>query len=357
MKYGIRSGEMTSLLAKLLAVQWFSSTAAGFVDACGNAVYLAILPAGLALTGLAAVSCALAPERGLLTVCAVQKGMKPFALVAAALFLLLASTALRDALSMLSLTLLPKTPRWCALLYLLPLLLSVGMLGTASVSRAVKLLGPVFLALYLLVLLLSVWNQFNVYNLFPVLGGGPQAIGKTALSALSAGAWLPMLWIDRPQLRNPVRTGMRACLAATGICTVGYLFFALLFPNGSATDVSYSLHWLSIAGGLSYAFQRAQSLFVFVWLPLLLASAGAGLGYAVRSAQVALSVRHPGALVCVGVAGMALLAFRDVDVSPAWVRVLLQTNVQALLLIPLLIPMVAGRMQERRLRREARQNA
>ena len=54
---------------------------------------------------------------------------------------------------------------------------------------------------------------------------------------------------------------------------------------------------------------------------------------------------------------MALLAFRDVDVSPAWVRVLLQTNVQALLLIPLLIPMVAGRMQERRLRREARQNA
>ena len=76
-----------------------------------------------------------------------------------------------------------------------------------------------------------------------------------------------------------------------------------------------------------------------------------------RSAQVALSVRHPGALVCVGVAGMALLAFRDVDVSPAWVRVLLQTNVQALLLIPLLIPMVAGRMQERRLRREARQNA
>lgn len=357
MKYGVRSGEMTALLAGVLAAQWFSSTAAGFVDACGNAVFLAILPAGLALAGLAAASCALAPERGLLTVCAVQKGMKPFALVAAALFLLLAATALRDALSMLSLTLLPKTPRWCALLYMLPVLVVIGFLGTASVSRAVKLLAPVFLGLYLLVLVLSVWNQFNVYNFFPILGGGPAAIGKTALSALSAGAWLPMLWIDRAQLRRPVRAGVRACLWATGICTVGYLFYALLFPNGSATDISYPLHRLSVAGGLSYAFQRAQSLFVFVWLPLLLAASGAGLSYAVRCAQAVLPVRRAGVLVCIGVAVIALLGLQDIDVSPAWVRVLLQTNVQAWLLLPLLVPMIAGRVQERRLRREARQDA
>ncbi|MGN1249596.1 MAG: hypothetical protein ACI4XW_05905, partial [Candidatus Spyradocola sp.] len=169
--------------------------------------------------------------------------------------------------------------------------------------------------------------------------------------------WLPMLWIDRAQLRRPVRVGVRACLWATGICTVGYLFYALLFPNGSATDVSYPMHRLSVAGGLSYAFQRAQALFVFVWLPLMLAASGAGLSYAVRCAQVVLPVRRAGVLVCAGVAVIAALGFRDIDVSPAWVRVVLQTNVQALLLLPLLVPMIAGRAEERRLRREVRRDA
>ena len=138
---------------------------------------------------------------------------------------------------------------------------------------------------------------------------------------------------------------------------MGYLFYALLFPNGSATDISYPLHRLSVAGGLSYAFQRAQSLFVFVWLPLLLSASGAGLSYAVRCAQAVLPVRRAWVLVCVGAAGIALLGLQDIDVSPTWVRVLLQTNVQAWLLLPLLVPMIAGRVQERRLRREARQDA
>ena len=112
-----------------------------------------------------------------------------------------------------------------------------------------------------------------------------------------------------------------------------------------------------MAGGLSYAFQRAQSLFVFVWLPLLLSASGAGLSYAVRCAQAVLPVRRAWVLVCVGAAGIALLGLQDIDVSPAWVRVLLQTNVQAGLLLTLLVPMIAGRVQERRLRREARQDA
>ena len=177
MKYGVRSGEMAALLAGVLAAQWFSSTAAGFVDACGNAVVLAILPAGLALAGLAAVSCALAPERGLLTVCAVQKGMKTFALVAAALFLLLAGTALRDALSMLSLTLLPRTPRWCAMLFVLPVLAAIGFLGTASVSRAVRLLAPVFLGVYLVVLVLVyiILNKTKLGRHIYAIGGNQKA--------------------------------------------------------------------------------------------------------------------------------------------------------------------------------------
>lgn len=352
MNQSVHSAEMTALLAGLLAAQWFSSTTAGFVDACGNAVFLAILLAGALLTLLACASVAVAPQRGLLTVCQIHKGLRLFPLLAVVLFLLLSATALRDALSMVSLSLLPKTPRWCALLFLLPVLLSMGFMGTACVSRTIKLLMPLLIALYLLVLILSVWNQFNVYNFFPMLGGGSKAIGKTALSALSVAAWLPMLWIDRPQLTRPMRVGLKACLSATVLGVTGYLFYALLFPNGSTANVTFPLHQLSVSGGLSYAFQRAQALFVFVWLPLQLAAIGAGLCYALRSIQAVFSIKRPQWFVPVFVLMIAALGVKDIDASPAWLRMLLQTNTQALFLLPLLIPLIVGKVQELRLKKE-----
>ena len=52
MNHHIQSGGMTALLAALLTAQWFSSSTEGFLDACGNAVWLPVLVGGLALAGL-----------------------------------------------------------------------------------------------------------------------------------------------------------------------------------------------------------------------------------------------------------------------------------------------------------------
>lgn len=348
MNQRICSAEMTALLTGLMTAQWFSSTAAGFVDACGNAVFLAILLAGILLSLITCVSIVTAPQVGWLVACRRHSALRPFPLLAALLFLLLAATALRDVLSMISLSLLPKTPRWCTLLFLLPLLLAIGFWGTASVSRTIKLLAPLLIVLYLIVLVLSVWNQFNVYNFFPILGGGISAIGKTTFSALSVIAWIPLLWIHRPNLTHPVRTGLRSCIYASILGVIGYLFYALLFPNGSTTDVAFPLHRLSISGGLSYAFQRVQALFVFVWLPLQIAAIGTGLCTAVRCAADTFSLQRPQRLVPVLLLIIAALGFKDVDASPAWVRFLLQTNIQALLLLPMLIPLFIGKIGELR---------
>ena len=45
----IRSPEMVGLLGAILAAQWFSSTADGFLEACGNAVVWPMLVCGVAL--------------------------------------------------------------------------------------------------------------------------------------------------------------------------------------------------------------------------------------------------------------------------------------------------------------------
>jgi hypothetical protein len=354
MNDSIRTPEMTVLLAAILAAQWFSSTADGFLDACGNAVFLALLVSGLVLTLLSFLLTRLSPKRGLLTVCQERKGFVLFPLISFVLFALLSATALRDTLTMLSEFLLPQTPRWFSLVMLLPVLVLTAWLGIASVSRAMKLVGPALLVLYLIVLTLSVWNQGDVYNFFPILGGGLPALGRTALNGLSVIAWLPMLWIDRPQLEGANKAGLRAPLYATILCVVGYIAYGLLFPNGGALESNFPLHRLSAAGGFSHSFQRTHALFVFVWLPVQLAAVSAGLCYAARSLRAVFPVRHPRALLPLPLALIAILGFRDMEHSPMWLNYLLQTNLQSLLILPLLIPMIVGKATEKRREKEAR---
>ena len=47
------------------------------------------------------------------------------------------------------------------------------------------------------------------------------------------------------------------------------------------------------------------------------------------------------------------LSFPDIDHSPPALLYLLQTNVQALVALPLLIPLLAGRLREKRQERRA----
>ena len=91
----IRSPEMVVLLGAILAAQWFSSTADGFLEACGNAVVWPMLVCGVALALLAWALAALAPRKGLWEVCREMRGFAVFPALGALLFTLLAATALR----------------------------------------------------------------------------------------------------------------------------------------------------------------------------------------------------------------------------------------------------------------------
>lgn len=352
MNNSIHAPEMTVLLAALFTGCWFSSTANGFLDACGNAVFLPMLACGLILTALTCALYRLAPRCGLYGVCTQHRIFSFFPLIGAVLFTLLAATALRDTLDLFHLFLLPETPRWFMLLMLLPLLLLISLLGLSSVSRAIKLVAPMLVVLYLAVLVLSVWNQADVYNFFPILGGGVPALTRTALSGLSVAAWIPMLWIDRPQLGKGNGMNLKAGLLATALCVTGYVFYALFFPNGTLPDSAFPLHRLCASGGFSSSFQRTHALFVFVWLPVQLAAIGAGLCYAVRSLHCVVHVRNPRILAALPLAAAAILAWPTAERSPQWLTYLLQTNMQALLALPLLLPLIAGKVQELRRRPE-----
>ena len=350
----IRSPEMVVLLGAILAAQWMSSTAAGFLEACGNAVVWPMLVCGAALAVLAWALTAFAPRKGLWEICQERRGFAVFPVLGALLFTLLAATALRDALNVLSLFFLPETPRWFLVLLLLPLIVCMATLGIASVSRTLKLIAPVLGVLYLIVLVLSVWNQADIYNFFPILGTGVPALARTAVSGLSVAAWLPMLWIDRPRLSRASAVGGKGCLLGGALCVTGYVFYALLFPNGAAQGADFPLHRLSAAGGFSSAFQRTHSLFLFVWMPVQMAAVGAGLCYAVRSLRAVISAKNPRALVPLPLLIALALSFPDIDHSPPALLYLLQTNVQVLLALPLLIPLLAGKLREKRQERRAR---
>ena len=350
MKDEVRAPEMTALLGAVLAAQWFSSTGSGFLEACGNAVVLPLLLCGLALAALAAGLGALAPRRGLWESCRGTPGLGLFPLIGALLFTLLAATALRDALDVLTLFLLPQTPRWFLLLLLLPLLLCMALQGSAAVSRVVRLLGPALLTIYAAVLLFSSWNRADVYNFFPLLGRDVPALLRTALSGLSVGAWLPMLWVDAPRLAPLPRTARRGCLLGCALCTAGYLTYGLIFPNGAAQGTAFPLHQLSASGGFSSALQRTHALFIFAWLPVQAAAVGAGLTYAGRSLRAVFPKASARLLALLPLLAALALGFPALADSPAWLLYLLQTNVQAYLALLLLVPLLICGLRERRAR-------
>lgn len=346
MNHHIQSGGMTALLAALLTAQWFSSSTEGFLDACGNAVWLPVLVGGLALAGLTALLQRLAPEEGLLNL------GRPAALCVALLMTLVGATALRDTLTMLATFLLQQSPRWYTLLLLLPVLILTGCLGMCSVARPLRLIAPALAIGYAAVLLLSVWSQADVYHFFPLLDTGLPKLASTAVSALAAGVWLPLLWIDKPRLGRT--SGAGAVLLATVLAASGYAAYALLFPDGLVVDHAFPLHRLSAAGGFSQAFQRVHAPFAFVWLPVQMAAMSAALSTAGRGLKAALPGVKEKALLPVPLLLMLALGYWDEEHSPMGLQILLQAQTQALLLLPLIAGMAVSRIRALHRGKEAR---
>ena len=73
-----------------------------------------------------------------------------------------------------------------------------------------------------------------------------------------------------------------------------------------------------------------------------------------RSLRAVIPAKNPRVLVPIPLLAALALSFPDIDHSPPALLYLLQTNVQALLALPLLIPLLAGRLREKRQERRAR---
>lgn len=356
MKQKRLSSESTALLAALLTAQWLGSACSGLIPAAGNAAYLSILLAGAGLALLCAALRYILPQDGLIGICGTHPALRWFPLFAALLLLLLSAAALRDALDMLALTLLPETPRWFSLLLVLPAVFFMGKGGSVSIMRTIRVLAPVLIGLYALVLLLSGWKQFNLYGLFPLLGTGMRGIGKAAGSAMTAGAWLILLFLTQSPATES-RCGARACIWGTVLTAAGYFCCAVLPDSAAWTASSYPLHEMSLSGGLSYAFERMQALFVFVWLPVQAAAAAVGLAQAAQCVCAVFPKRKSMPVLLLLITAAALLAFPDPERSPAWLTALMQTNTQCLLLLPLLIPLGVGKLREYRRAKEGNGHA
>ena len=352
MKKLTASAELTALICVLLCAQWLGSGGAGLIPAAGNAAYLSIILAGAGLALLCLVLRYVLPQENLCDICKDQRALWSFPLFAAVLLALLSATALRDTLSMLRLTLLPQTPRWFALALLLPIVMYMSHCKAAAVLRTVKLLAPVLAGVYVLVLLLSGWGQFDVYGLFPLLGTGFSGLGKAAGSALTAGVWLVLLLLTKSPAKES-RSGLMGCVWGTGLSAAGYLCCAMLQSGDSA----FPLHRMSLSGGLSFAFERMQAVFVFAWLPVMAAAAAIGLAHAVHCTKCVLPKLNGGVLLCLLAALIASLAFPDPERSPAWLNALLQANTQCLLLLPLAIPLGVSKLREIRQGREEKEHA
>ena len=258
----------TALLAAVLTLHWFTRCEGAMRAEAGHAVWLSVLAAGLMLTVLCLILRPFLPAKGLLAVCRMRKGLRFFPLVTAMLFLLLSAGAWRNALASLSRTLLPETPRHVTVLLMLPAIAVMSRTGIVPVMRAVKLSAPLLLTLFAALLLAAAWGQAEIYRIFPLFGEGPGSLANAAGTALTAGAWLTLLFLED----EPVN-GAKACLFGTLPGVTGYAVQALLLP-------------LAARGW-------AQTLSALLLLPVQLAAVCAGLTCTARCLQSVLPAKQP----------------------------------------------------------------
>lgn len=165
-------------------------------------------------------------------------------------------------------TVLPRSPiSFIAIPFLLTIIYFVYK-GLEGMTRAAWLLGTWFLGTTLVFLLLT-YNFMHLWYLQPILGKGIPQLLSSSGAFLSAFNNVLLLTFMAPFLRDKkqiVAGGVASIVAVAVIYSVVSLFYILTFPITSAEKSPFPVYELARLVYVGRFFQRAEAIFVFIWV-------------------------------------------------------------------------------------------
>jgi len=180
------------------------------------------------------------------------------------LFIQLA-TALGDFSKTLKITSLDKSPLLFVELIFIVGIICSAFFGIEAVVRINAFLLPVVIIGFLLITI-GVIPQFDVNNLFPILGRGYISVIKGSLYELSAYSSLIILFFMVPFIKKKYlkRVGFRSIIVSGLLLIWSTLSFLLLYPYQIAVENKIPVFQMAKYIEVGNMFQRIESIFVLI---------------------------------------------------------------------------------------------
>ncbi len=189
------------------------------------------------------------------------------ALIAVVVIVANLGTEMRTFAESVKLVLLPKTSiEYIMLLFAITIAVG-GICGFGALVTINALFLP-FCLFFIAILLVSLFSNYEINNLLPILGTGFPEILKRGLSDLSCFGDLIALNLLLPyaeDIETVKKSGRRSVITAGVVLTSLCLAYGMAYPYPFSSEYLLTTYQLSRMVRAGEYFQRFEALFEFVW--------------------------------------------------------------------------------------------
>jgi len=182
-------------------------------------------------------------------------------------YMFIAPGVLREFSDSLKIITLDKTPIGFVMLFFLIGMITAAFYGIEPITRFSAIIVPIVAATFILIII-GIIPNFNLTNLFPLMGSGVNNIFIKGIPNVSIFSGISILFILPPFLNSYDcfrKTGFYSILLSGFFLTVGALIYTLSIPYPASTEFTMPMYTLARTIDWGRFFTRIESIFVFAW--------------------------------------------------------------------------------------------
>jgi len=182
---------------------------------------------------------------------------------------------------------LQDVPAWIICLVFILVAVIANLYGFNNISRVNYILMP-FILLSVLVIFLALATDFVPQRIFPILGYGADKTFLSGIGNIFAFGEIILLFLIKPQLKDPKSSKK---IGITSILISGLFLFLtvttllLLYPFSTGGKGVLSIYIMTRSIQFGKFFQRADALFILVWVLTFFSYLSVIINYVLRITQ------------------------------------------------------------------------
>ncbi|KNY26082.1 GerAB/ArcD/ProY family transporter [Pseudobacteroides cellulosolvens] len=265
--------ESVSLIAITIGVKVYFTSPAYIARLLGTSSwYATIISAAVTLVGFTILCMLLKRYPGEDLIGAFEKSLGRvigfvFSIVIAIFLFIMTALILREFAEVLKVYSLPLTPPSFVIGMLLAAASIVCFLGLESIARAARLFAIFLLAGFLVVIVMA-WNNYDIKNLFPMMGNG---LDKTIINGIMRSSFygevivLGIIASSLQGLSQLKKSGYISIIISGLIASLSLLASMMAFSYATSQEITSRMYELARIIQIGGFFQRLDPFFLFTW--------------------------------------------------------------------------------------------